>query len=364
MKRNEYISPVAIHPGELIKEWLEDNGMTSKEFAIRTGKPEKTISHILNGKSGILKDVADSFEIVTGIPSDYILRFQAKYDADVARRAKINPFEQKWDDFGVMFPYRQMVKSGWVEKFNTKAEKMRAILSFFALTSEEAFLETYTTLGVSYRHTGKAKRSPYAVAAWVRQGQLLAGRQQVNSAYSKSSINGQLNMFMGALKDGDLKRLRRHCQEIGIKLVFVENIPEASISGAAYWYGGSPIIQLSGKGKSLDKLIFNFFHELGHIYNGHKGIQVDDIDEKVNSAEETTADEFARKAIFSQLKSYNQKPTVQEIELEAERIGLPPCVVLGYLTHRGLISYAEANSRYKDLQQSIEIDFKTLEIES
>lgn len=80
-----YNLPVAIHVGELIREWLDENNMSNKEFALRTGKPEKTISNILNGKSGITKETAQAFEIVTGISADYFLRFQASYNDTTAR---------------------------------------------------------------------------------------------------------------------------------------------------------------------------------------------------------------------------------------------------------------------------------------
>lgn len=80
-----YNLPVAIHVGELIREWLDENNMSDKEFALRTGKSEKMISNILNGKSGITKVTAQAFEIATGISADYFLRFQASYNDTIAR---------------------------------------------------------------------------------------------------------------------------------------------------------------------------------------------------------------------------------------------------------------------------------------
>ena len=359
MGQTKYTSPVAVHPGELIKEWLESSGMTSREFALRTGKPEKTISHILNGKSAIMKDVADSFEIVTGIPADYILRFQAEYEADVARLSRIDPMEALWDSFGELFPYSQMVKMGWIVKGRTKADKMRGLLSFLGLTSEQAFTEAYTTIGVAYRHTGRASRTPYDVAAWIRQGQILASRQgRPETAARKEIIKSRIPELKGALKIGDLPLLISLCAEIGVKLVFVENLPSASISGAAYQYGGSPVIQLSGKGKTLDKLTYNFFHELGHIYCGHKGILVDDIDEATNTDEEKQADVFAAKVLYGDLKHFAHAPSRSDIITEADRVGVSPCVILGHLAHIGLISYQEASTRYRSLQKPFDINFK------
>lgn len=359
MGQKGFISPMAIHPGVLIREWLEENGMTGREFALRTGKPERTISRILNGKSLIRKDVADSFEIVTGIPADYILRFQARYEADAARLAKRDPMEALWDHFGGAFPYSQMVKLGWIDKGRTKADKMRNLLSFFALNNERAFDEVYATIGVAYRYTGTASRTPYDVAAWVRQGQRIAERMERPTATaSKEAIRRCIPKLKKALRAGDLPRLIALCAKIGIKLVFVENLPAASISGAAYRFGGSPVIQLSGKGKTLDKLTYNFFHELGHLYHGHDGIRVDDIEEATETDEEAQADAFAAEVLYSDLKPFDHKPTCAEIIAEADRTGVSPCVVLGHLTHTGRVSYQEAGTRYKSLQTPFEVNFR------
>ena len=58
---NEYNSDVVFHPGETLREKLEELKVKPMEFAIRTGKPEKTISNVLNGKSSITPDMAVLF---------------------------------------------------------------------------------------------------------------------------------------------------------------------------------------------------------------------------------------------------------------------------------------------------------------
>ncbi len=57
------------HPGITLSEKLSEMEMGPKEFALRSGKPEKTIIAILSGKSAITPDMAIQFEIVTKIPA-------------------------------------------------------------------------------------------------------------------------------------------------------------------------------------------------------------------------------------------------------------------------------------------------------
>ena len=357
MSSSEYKIPVAVHVGTLIKEWLEENNMSGREFAIRTGKPEKTISNIINGKSRITKETADSFEIVTGISSAYLLRFQANYDSALTRVSQKDPLEYQWECWGALFPYNDMTKKGWVPKATTRAEKMRNLLRFFSLTHQAAYASQYENLiaGVHYRLSGNVKRTPYGISSWIRRGEILANNIEV-SEYSPQKATDSIPLFKKALFEKDTCHLSELCRQVGIILVFVENIPSASISGAVKKKENTPIIMLSGKGRTLDKLVFNFFHELGHILLDHvdKKILVDDIEDRQDSLEEREANDFAVKTLFRDFVAFPHKPNEREIRTEAARLGLPPCILLGHLLYTGVFGYAEAGARFKSLFENID----------
>ena len=75
----------AFHPGDTLDERLEELGMSYKEFAARTGKPEKTIIDIVEGRSSITPDMAVAFENVLGISVETWLNLQGYYDEYQAR---------------------------------------------------------------------------------------------------------------------------------------------------------------------------------------------------------------------------------------------------------------------------------------
>ncbi len=359
----KYIVPAAIHPGETLKEWLEENNMTSIEFALRSGKPTKTISWILNGKSSITPETAQAFSIVTSIPTQLWLKLQASYDEAIARQDSLSPLQKLWQEWGIAFPYTDMVKKGWIEKATKVEDKMNILLKFFGLTAEKAFNDTYLNnfSGVHFRATGRSQRTDYGVSAWIRQGERIAQQVETNN-YDYKKVKNYIPLFKNAINKSDLRSLKDLCAETGIKLVFVENIPSASMSGAAMWKNKTPLIMLSGKGKSLDKLAFNFFHELGHILLGHcnKTIFVDDIDERSSTKEEKEANTFSAETLFSAdgLESIKNNPTLSAIRQYAKRANIHPCIVLGHLTHIKKVTYQEAGSRYKTLQKSVEINYK------
>jgi addiction module HigA family antidote len=85
---NQYFPQVVFHPGDTLEEKLQEMGMGPKEFAIRTGKPEKTIIAVIKGESSITADMAIQFESVTKIPAHFWMNSQRLYDEFVAREKR------------------------------------------------------------------------------------------------------------------------------------------------------------------------------------------------------------------------------------------------------------------------------------
>ncbi len=89
--QNQYFPESVPHPGETLAEKLDEMEMGPKEFALRTGKPDKTISAILKGESAITPDMAIQFESVTKIPARLWLNLQRSYDEYLAREKNTKP---------------------------------------------------------------------------------------------------------------------------------------------------------------------------------------------------------------------------------------------------------------------------------
>ena len=72
-----------IHPGETIKEYLEEKNMKQEELAIRTGFSPKHVSEVVNGKKGISPAFAKSLEYVFGAPMTFWINLQGIYDKEI-----------------------------------------------------------------------------------------------------------------------------------------------------------------------------------------------------------------------------------------------------------------------------------------
>ena len=84
----KFVPPVEFHPGITLSDKLKEMGMSVKEFAVRTSKPEKTIFAVIGGKSSVTSDMAVAFESVTKIPAHFWLNIQRGYDEYVARQKR------------------------------------------------------------------------------------------------------------------------------------------------------------------------------------------------------------------------------------------------------------------------------------
>lgn len=84
----DFYLPVAIHPGENIREWLEENEMTAAELASRSGLTEASIRRIADGREDITPESAAALERATSLSANFLLRFQQLYEETSARLAR------------------------------------------------------------------------------------------------------------------------------------------------------------------------------------------------------------------------------------------------------------------------------------
>ncbi|MBI4310525.1 MAG: HigA family addiction module antidote protein [Chloroflexi bacterium] len=77
---------VPFPPGELLKEELEERGMTQVALARAMGRPLQSINAIIRGKKVNTADTALQLERVLGISAEYWLNLETRYQLTLARR--------------------------------------------------------------------------------------------------------------------------------------------------------------------------------------------------------------------------------------------------------------------------------------
>lgn len=357
--KNQYQPQIAFHPGATLEERLEELGMGPKEFAIRSGKPEKTIIAILKGKSSITPEMAVQFEHVLKIPAHFWLNMQRNYDEFIARKERREQLKES-TAWARKFPVSDMMKKGWLPSHTSLAEKTSALLAFFSISSHTAWEDYYfkQQLKVAFRISLAHTKEPYAISAWLRKGELQAS-ELPNKTYNEKKFKDvlpEIKNLMARQPDKFFGQLQSLCLSAGVKLVHTPCINKAPVHGSTRWLNDTPLIQLTGRYERNDNFWFTFFHEAGHILlHGKKEIFLENIDySEKDKQKEKEADNFAIKWTFSkeeQAKILQQyEITGNDIKTLAKKFNTHPAIIIGRLQHEGIVPYSLGRQFFKPVE--------------
>lgn len=352
--KNEYQPQTVTHPGMDLREKLEELQMSPKEFAIRSNKPVKTISEVINGKSAITPEMAVQFENVLQIPARYWLKRQYLYDEAIARNNRQQAVEEA-KEWTKQFPYADMAKRGWVMKTRRIEERTEALLEFLGISSHGAWERVYlrSELKASFRVSLSHTKTPHALSAWLRRGDILARGLDAPEYSSKElkAILPQLKSIMAVQPDNFFDEIQALCLSAGVKVVHTPCLPRAPINGVARWIENNttPLIQLSDRYKRNDIFWFSFFHELGHILlHGKKDVFLENVEyDGLDKEKEAEADAFAIEWTFSEKQ---EREVLLENNLDRKKIlayaqnfNTHPAMIIGRLQKKHLINYSHGH---------------------
>ncbi len=337
-------------PGETLADLLEEHNMTQTELAKRMGRPLKTINQIVNGKAAITAETSLQLEKVFETPAEYWIKHEAEFRAYLARHQEAQSYPQ-WYDWLDCMPLSDLKKCGVLPNIYNRGKNkdilLRALLRFFGVASPMEWQALYGNMAIAYRRN-TAKSDAYAVAAWLRLGELqlsdLRG-PRFDPTRFEAALPGIRALTMLPPEQFE-PQLKQTCLDAGVMLALVPSIPRARVSGAARWVNRKPLIQLSLYGKKNDRFWFTFFHEAGHILFGNQEqIFVDDWDGTAQDAEEQQADAFAANllipsAVQDELPGLTSRAAVTAF---AERIGIHPGIVVGRLQYEGHVDMSWMN---------------------
>ncbi len=295
--------PVIYHPGETLEEKLLEMGMGVKEFATRVSKPEKTIIAVLKGKSSITPDMAVAFELVTKIPAHMWLRHQKSYDEFIARKKREKTFKEGliW---AKKFPYDEIANLGWFAGINDTQGETKNIVdilcTFFAVSSPKGWEDFYLNqrLRVAFSITLANACDPYALSAWLRQGEIQAGKIHIAKRHNAKllrSILTEISEIRKSKADNHIELLESMLGDAGVKLIFTETLSTAPVKGCARYISGIPCIQLAKVFDDESAFWNTLYHEIGHILlHGKKDIFIENVNYGNKDPEkEREAQEFA-----------------------------------------------------------------------
>jgi addiction module HigA family antidote len=361
-------TPAAVHPGEIVSEYIEFHGWTQRDLARRTGLTPKTISEILNGKAPVMPATALALEKVLRRPAHFWLNLQRQYDEAEARSRELRK-SAEWTDWARKFPLKEMKRFRF--SLPEARSEVDALLTFLGVSSPESWNAVWGAANVAYRQTHKFEQSAEAISAWVRETELTAEQMEIapfDEARLRASI-GELRRLTRERAETILEPVQAICAASGVAVVLVPELPHCGISGSAQWLSDKKaLIGLTLRYKTDDQLWFTFFHELAHILLHRKkrafivDNAVDDLSDRVIDPEmqgyEAEANQFAADTLipppalseFLRARTF----TSERIYDFAEKIGVGPGILVGRLQHDGVLKNHQGNAFKQNLNLKFE----------
>ena len=280
--------------------------------------------------------------------------------------------EQDWDAWASNFPLKEMKRLNF--SLPTAASVADRVLGFFAVSSPQVWQTLWQATGIAFRQTQVFDARQEAVAAWVREAEIVASQISL-SDFDEAKLRGSLDALRQLTREKTavgLDRAQAICSKAGVAVVLVPELPGTRVSGCAKWLNDKhAMVGLTLRYKTDDQLWFTFFHELGHILL-HRDSQAfvvdnaaeymgDDVVDPDMANYEQEADRFAADTLIPPndlVKLLHHMPeelTNEVVYGFANSIGIGPGIVVGRLQHDKVLDRWQGN----DFKQKLNWGFVT-----
>jgi len=345
-----------IHPGETIREVIDDRDINQEELAVRTGFSPKHISEVLRGKKSISSNFALNLEYALDIPSSFWMNLQSIYDKEILEFEKMN--EVDTGELIVLDELKEIVdfceSKKIVNSSSKKAIKVLNMRRFFNLNNLQC-IPNLPFQKVAFRGSNKAKLNIYVLYAWQKICQYYTEDIKLDNELDVNKLKNRffdIKRTMFLEPNEMIKSLKGIFSECGIVFDVVKHFKGAPVQGFIKKEKNKIILCMTIRQSFSDIFWFTLFHEIGHIVN-------DDCEDKfidysfVDSDIEKRANEFSRNVLIDEdeyakfLKTTSL--TYENIKEFGQKQNVIPGIVIGRIQNdTGDYSFmAKYKERYK-----------------
>ena len=247
---------------DYLKDYLEINKITNKEFANRIGITPKHLIDILDGKCDLTTNLIEAISIVTNISTDYIYRLELNYKFEKKIEEYLKKNNLTLTTYLQKFNYKYLSQNNWIDFIdsNDKFEMVKDILKFLRVNSPDS-LDTIDN-SIYYKSKNDKKE---LLLLWLEKCYRIVIKQNV-SKYNNKNIIELVNYIkeMAFKNIFDADKLIKKFNENGIGLVIQEDIPGSKIRGAFKVHKDMPAIYITYKHNRIADIYFTLLHELAH----------------------------------------------------------------------------------------------------
>ena len=336
-------SYIATPPGATIKEQLNDRRMSQKEFAARMDMSEKHISKLINGEVQLTPETAVKLEMVLGVPAKFWNNLEAIYREKIIKAEAENTMEID-KEMAKKFPYREMVKFGWVPDTGESNEKVVNLRKYFEVV-ELSLLGNEQITRIACRRLAITKKSDLALMAWAQEAKIRARDIQTDTINIKGLTLAVSDIRkMTVLKPKEFcPKIKKYLADCGIALVFLPHLKGSFLQGVSFMDGNKIVVGLTARGKDADKFWFSLFHELAHIVLGHVGQPNGTSEDDEREADKWSGDILIASKDFEDFRR-NRDYSERSVLKFAKNQGIAPGIIIGRMQLEGMIKYSMLNN--------------------
>ncbi len=335
-KLNGLSLDLIIHPGETIKELLEEKEMTQEELAIRTGYSAKHVSEVISGKKDISSKFANTLEYVFGIPTEFWINLQGIYDKELLELQKINSIKE--EEFAILKELKDIVKYcetlGIIKKGLNKSLILLSMRKFLNVNNLMS-IPNLPLQQVAFRGSKKMKVNIHVLYAWKKICEYLTDKIIITNQFEKNHLikkYEEIKSTMFLEPNEMVIELKRIFSECGIAFEIVHNFAGAPVQGYIQKGKEKIVLCMTIRQSFSDIFWFTLFHEIGHLINDDFSNQYIDYS-FIESEMERKADLFARNVLIND-DSYkkfieNGKFDIDTISKFAKSQNVKPGIVIG-----------------------------------
>jgi len=333
------------HPGEFLADSLEAMRMSAKEFSLRTGISERTLSDLLNKKGNITFDIAYKLSQFFNNEINFWTNLQNSYDE---------------------YLFLEATKTETKEDYKLLKSKINYLKELNIINDEDDELsivsKTRNALGVNRISSLNGFNALYQGSFKLEQNEekdhsfernffvslaLMEARKKYILEFDKAKLESLIPLFKSyTTKDPEYfyPRLIDKLAECGVAFVALPYLNKSDVYGVTKWLTSDKVmLAISDRLKRADMFWFIFFHELEHVLFEHKRKVLFQTKEEyiTNIEEEHLANELAGEILIPK-KDWNEfindgNINSYSIKKFAKKCGVAPFIVLGRLYKENII---------------------------
>ena len=350
--RSNRLVPVrAIHPGEILREELQERGIKQKDFAQAIGMQATHLNEFIKGKRNLNEDLAMKLESQLGIPFKTWMNLHNGYMYECKALDEKRTEEQyalQFEDacaniFNIQALYRRL--GLLMQPCAERVKVLQSLFSFDLLSSNELRMQ----VAGMYKHSEKVQIDEKNMLTWLILNIFEISHLQPIGSYEKGNATKAAEEIarMANKRILTTESIKKCLNQYGISYIKVEKLDKTPIDAYSTFAGAMPVITVTYRYNDMDKLAFDILHELCHIDHHFSGgnkafISIEGI-EYSNDPREKEANEFARRMLIPdetwenilKVGCTNLSPfkIVKTIATEAERCGISPSIAISRYKH-------------------------------